>query len=359
MAAANDPLELKDLRAYPLREPVSGRRYTLVRLESRGGLRGWGECEETSARELAEARALLSGIPATAYEVAWRKLATAPRLRAAVNMAQLDLVGQQAKAPVYQVLGGPTRNKARAMAAISGAAPAELLDSMSKARQAGYKAISVPLPATEWRNQGQAYIFNVRGRMEILRKNAGAEVDFVLDGEGQLAPGDASSISAELEKFHMLWFDEPCAVSNLGAVKKISDENVTPLGFGRSLSRPGDFQDLLREEAADILRPSLHQHGISQIRRIAALAESYYVAVAPYHDGGPVATAAALHLAASLPNFFIQQIPLPPADQDRQMRAAIAGDVERVKDGFAELSTAPGLGLQINERALDKYRERG
>ncbi|MBK5293075.1 MAG: hypothetical protein JJE04_15560 [Acidobacteriia bacterium] len=358
MAAGNDPLELKELRAFALREPVSGRRYTLLRLETRGGLKGWGECPETTERELGQARQLLAGIPATAYEITWRKLSPVPRLRAAINMAQLDIVGQLAKAPVYQLLGGPTRTKARAMAAITGIAPAELLTSMDKARQAGHAAFSVPVPPTEWRNQGQAYIFNVRGRMEILRKNAGPDADFVLDGAGQLVAGDAASVSAELERFHLLWFDEPCAVSNFGAVRKISSENVTPLGFGRWLGQSGDFQDLLREEVADIVRPAIALHGISQIRRIAALAESYYVAVAPYHDGGPVATAAALHLAASIPNFFIQQIPAV-AEQDKQMRNTIAGEVERIKEGYAELNPAPGLGVQINEKALDKFRDRG
>ncbi len=358
MAAGNDPLEMKELRAFAVREPVSGRRYTLLRLETRGGLKGWGECPETTERELAHARQLLAGMQPTAYEITWRKLSPVPRLRAAINMAQLDIVGQVAKAPVYQVLGGPTRTKARAMAAITGLTPTELLTSMDTARKTGYAAFSVPIPPTEWRNQGQAYIFNVRGRMEILRKNAGPDSDFVLDGGGQLTPGDASSISAELERFHLLWLDEPCAVSNLGAVRKVSSENVTPLGFGRWLGQSGGFQDLLREEAVDILRPNVALHGISQIRRIAALGESYYVAVAPYHDGGPVATAAALHLAASIPNFFIQQIPAV-ADADKLMRTAIAGDIERIKDGFAELNPAPGLGLQINEKALDKFRDRG
>jgi galactonate dehydratase len=82
------------------------------------------------------------------------------------------------------------------------------------------------------------------------------------------------------------------------------------------------------------------------------------VAVAPYHDGGPIGTVAALHLAASLPNFFIQQIPLPAADADRKMRAELAGSVEAVKDGFAALPTAPGLGITVDEATLEKHKER-
>ena len=83
------------------------------------------------------------------------------------------------------------------------------------------------------------------------------------------------------------------------------------------------------------------------------------MAVAPYHAGGPVGTAAALHLAASLPNFFIQQTPFAEAEADRQMRAEIAGStLEKVTDGYLSLPTGPGLGVTVNEEALDKYQER-
>jgi len=92
---------------------------------------------------------------------------------------------------------------------------------------------------------------------------------------------------------------------------------------------------------------------------MAAMAETYYTAVAPYHDGGPIASAAALQLAASLPNFFIQQIPAPQAEEDIRMRASITGaSIEAVKDGYASLPTGPGLGITVNEEALAQYAER-
>jgi galactonate dehydratase len=92
---------------------------------------------------------------------------------------------------------------------------------------------------------------------------------------------------------------------------------------------------------------------------MAALAETYYIAVAPHHDGGPVGTAAALQLAASLPNFFIQHIPAPEAEADRRMRAELAGgSIEIIKDGFAALPVGPGLGIKVNEDALERYNER-
>jgi galactonate dehydratase len=313
-----------------------------------------------SQHDYAEARRLLSGIPASAYEIAWRRLAEAPSIRPAIDMAMLDILGKHTKAPVYQVLGGPTRFKVRALAGLSGDDPKELVPATGRAVKAGYRAFSVPAPAPRWPNQGQSFVLQARGRLEILREAAGENADFVLDGGARLSAGDAASLSAEFERYHLLWIEEPCAMSNLSAIRKVANERVTPIGFGRSLDQPSMFQDLLREEAADVLRPNIALHGISQIRRIAALAETYYVAIAPFHSGGPLATAAALHLAASMPNFFIQQTPLAATEEDRQMRASITGAaIETPQNGFFPLPTGPGLGVEVNERVLDRYRERG
>ena len=123
---------------------------------------------------------------------------------------------------------------------------------------------------------------------------------------GPAFTGDAASLAAAFERFHLLWFDEPCRVSNLSTLRKIASETVTPLGLGRTIHDAGGFQDLLREQVIDVLRPSLAWNGLSQIRKMAALAESYYVAVAPFHDRGPMGTAAALTAASLNPYFFIE-----------------------------------------------------
>jgi galactonate dehydratase len=272
-------------------------------------------------------------------------------------MALLDILGKAAKAPVYQILGGPTRFKARAMAPLEDDADGALASALQRARAAGFRAFSVAPVRGTARNQGRDFVIANRKRMESLRANGGEEVDFVLDCAPGFSPGDAVRLSAAFERFHLLWMDEPCPFVNLGAVRKIAAECVTPLGFGRTIRSGSSFQDLVREDSIDVFRPSLAQHGISQIRKLAALAEANYLAVAPYHDGGPIATAAALHLAASIPNFSIQQIPLPAAEADRRMREDLAGpSIETVRDGFSELPTGPGLGITINEGALQKYK---
>lgn len=358
-AVTDTGMRVSGIRVYPLREPGSGRRYSVVKLVTESGLVGFGECEAVSAAELAKATRIVTGKPATAYEVIRQQLLPLPGLQAAINVALLDILGKKAKAPIYQVLGGPTRFKVRANVALVGETDESLVTSLKRSHAAGFRAFVVPVPQIQAPNQGQAFVQATRKRLDLLRAAASGEVDFVLDGAGSLSPGDASSLAHELERFHLLWFDEPCRLSNLTAARKIASETVTALGFGRHLSDAGAFQELLREELIDVLRPSVALNGISQIRKMAALAEAYYVAVAPHHHGGPIGTAAALHLAASLPNFFIQQIPLPAAEEDRRMRAELTGtSVEKVTEGFAALPTGMGLGVSVNEDALEKYKER-
>lgn len=331
-------LDIAEFRHFPLREPVSGNRYSLLRVKTRSGLTGWGEANSVSAGELSALDAAWLGKAAHTYAT----INGSTPLGAALDMALLDITGKACKAPVYRVLGGPTRARVRAYGS----------------PQAGnFPIVAVAVPAPASRNQGKAYQNQIRALAEAVP----AGFDFVLYGHDLLTPGDAASVAATVESSHPLWFDEPCPPSNLEAVRKISGETVVPLGFGKGIRDAGVFQALLREGLVDIVRPDLAFFGITGVRRIAALAEPYYVAVAPQHTGGPVGTAAAIHLAASIPNFFVQHVPVPADPADRAMRAEIvslapkAGDPETGHNGFLALPQGPGLGIAVNESALEKY----
>jgi len=343
---------IADWKAWTLIEPPGKRSYTVLRIRTAGGVDGYGECGPLPDGMLVKAMESLKGAAATALESAAARLERFPHASGAVNIALLDICAKLARASVYQFLGGPTRARARALTALEGDSDEQVLAAMMAAGTAGHRAFLAPLAATRARNHGQQLVKAVLARLEKLRAAAGENVDFVLDGAGRLSPGDAAAVARAVEKFHVLWFDEPCGAANLAGAAKISAECVTPLGFGRTLARGGDYQDLLREQAVDVLRPDTSRHGITGIRKLAALAETYYTAVAPFHDGGPVATAAALHLAASIPNFFIQQIPAA-AGEARKFRDAVAGaGLERVSEGYAALPEAPGLGIRVDEAFL-------
>jgi galactonate dehydratase len=358
-ASLNPKLEMVALDAFPLRELVSKRAYTCLRLRTRSGAAGYGECSRISPPDLSVLRGAIQGKEASSFESIRRGLTTSPAALAGLDMAMLDLVGKFTNAPVYHVLGGPTRNQARALAQIEGDTDDAVVSAVAQAHGAGHRAFLIPVPLTHSPNHSATLVNATRQRLDRVRAAAGTGCDFVLDAAGRLTPGDASTLAAAFERFHLLWFDEPCRPSNLSPAYRIASENVTPIGFGRFAAEAGVFQEMLRSDAIDVVRPDLARHGISQSRRISALAETYYIAAAPFHDGGPIATAAALNLAASLPNFFIQQVPHLAAEEDRRMRARLAGDaIETVKDGFLQLPRGPGLGLTVDEAAFAEYRER-
>jgi len=324
---------IAEMRWFPVREPVSGNRYTFLRVTTRSGLTGWGECAHAAEQDAKALEKDWLGKPATLYAA----IDLSSPLAGALDMALMDILGKACRAPVYRVLGGPTRHKVRAF---------------TDSNEAAFSAVGISAPKPASRYQGQAYQNQVRALIKQLPEDR----DFVLCGNGSLTPGDAASAAAAVQSSHPLWFDEPCSVSNIETVRKVSGESVTPLGFGRGINDAGVFQALLREGLIDVVRPDIAYWGISGARRIAVLAEGYYVAIAPHHDGGPVATAAAIHLAASVPNFFIQHVPLPQDSKDREMRAAIVpGGIETPRDGFLQIPTGPGLGIQVNESALEKY----
>jgi len=356
--SSTDPLAITSVHGWRLREPVSGRRYTVLRLQTRSGLTGYGEGGPARATDILDARAAIAGRTANETEFVRRRLAASPQMEAAVNNALLDILGKSAKIPVYQFLGGPTRFKARVLASLEGDSEAPFGEPLQRAMKRGFKAFTFPVAARDPMTTIHSHVEMVRKRVERWRGIAGADMDLVLDGAGSQKPGEAAAIATALEKAHPLWFDEPTSVLTNDALAKITDESVMPVGLGRHVRDVGFFQNLLRWGCIDILRPSLALNSAPKLRRMAAVAETHYVDIAPYHDGGPIGTVAGIHLAASLPNSFIQQIPQPNAAEDRAMRAEItSGDHELAAGGFASLLNRPGLGIEVNEKALDKYSE--
>ncbi len=356
--SSNDPLAITNLRGWRLREPVSGRRYTVIRLDTRGGLKGYGEGGPSRASDIANAKSALKGRTANETEFVRHTLTNSPPMEAAVSNAMLDLLGKATKTPVYQFLGGPTRFKVRLLASLEGGDEAALNDPLHRALGLGFKAFTFPIPARDPMMTIQAHVNIIRKRVEWLRNMAGPNTDFVLDGAGSQKPGDAAAIATAIEREHLLWFDEPTSAVTNDALAKITGESVMPVGLGRHVHDVAFFQNLLRWGCIDLLRPGAGLNGGPKLRRMAAVAETHYVDIAPYHNGGPIGTVAAIHLAASLPNFFIQQVPQPAAAQDRAMRAELtSGDHESAHEGFAQLINRPGLGIEVNESALDKYSE--
>lgn len=341
IAAAGEH-SIAKVSAYAVAAPsAKGEGYSVLQIETQSGVTGYGECGPISAVDVKALSSIIGGKSAFGYEPLSEM---APySTRGGVNMALLDIAGKITKAPVYRVLGGPTRTKARAIARLQGSTDAEIISGAKEYATSGVRAFLVPIEPPPARNQGSLFIKTNLDRLNALRA-AVPKADFAIAGASQLTPSDAASLASAAEKDRPLWFDQPCDITNLDALRKVCDETVVPVAFGRGISNPGVFQDLLRGGLIDLVRPDLLVYGISGACRLAAMAETYYVAVAPLHDAGPIATAAALQAAASMPNFFALEVP--------------EGGIGtlKIKDGFFELPKDPGLGINVDRSKFERSR---
>jgi galactonate dehydratase len=222
---------------------TKGEGYSVLRIETKSGVTGYGECGPISVADVKALSSIIAGKSAFAYEPLSE---IAPRsTRGGVNMALLDIAGKITKAPVYRVLGGPTRTKARAVARLQGSTDAEIISEAEKHATAGVRAFLVPIEPPSARNQGSLFIKTNLDRLNALRA-AIPKADFAIAGASQLTPSDAASLASAAEKDRPLWFDQPCDITNLDALRKVCDETVVPVAFGRDIGNPGVFQDLLR-----------------------------------------------------------------------------------------------------------------
>lgn len=359
-------MAISRLSAVAIQEPVSKRSSIIVRVTTDAGIEGIAEMDagnqvEASLHMIRERSQSLIGRDALGRQTLLWEMANGVHsfpaaFQAAANMALLDIAGKRAKAPVYQVVSGQTRSKARALTRLEGRSDGELRTALDRAIGYGHRAFLIPLNLPEDGIRGRRFYRDTRQLLDRLRESAGEESDFALDCQGRLKASQAAYLAKELESFRLLWLDEPCSHTTNTARTRIAVESVTPVGLGRFVSRLNDFQDWLRDGSIDVVRPDVRRLGMDAIRKLSAHAETHYVALAPVNTGGPIATVAGLHLAASTPNFFIQEIPLPADSKDRAMRGELLSQhVESVESGFLALPEGPGLGITLNEDALKRY----
>ena len=358
LAAENHPLKVAQFRAWRVKEPVSYRRYTVVRLQSQGGVVGYGEGGPAPAAEIVAARAAVMDRRATESEYIRAALRGAPALEAAVSNAMLDLVSRARNVPIYRYLGGPVRFKARLLGHLEGATAAESAPSLERAKGQGIQAFTTAAPTRDAMIPLRAYVDLVRQQYADMQRLAGASAEWVLDAAGAMTPGDAASVAVALERSHPIWFDEPTLVTTQDALAKIVDESTMPIGLGRHITDIAAFQSLLAWGSVNIVRPDLGLNSLTKIKRVAAVAETHYVGIAPFHNGGPIGSMAGIHLNASILLAYAQQIPVPASDRDAAMRVEIASGLKESGDkGFFALLNRPGLGFEVNERALDTWSE--
>ena len=274
-----------------------------------------------------------------------------------IEQALWDIVGRACGQPVYNLLGGRCRDRIRVYAngwSYGTSAPDEFARAAEGVVEQGFTALKLdPLPRA-WRT----YIpkDHERHAVEVIRairKAVGPDVDILLDIHRRLAPMHAISLSKRLEEFEPYWFEEPCQAENLDAIAEVRSATAIPVVTGENIFTKDGFRPVFERRAADIINPDVANcGGILELKEIAAMAEPYLVAVSPHNYNSMVlGLAATVHASAVMSNFVITEYFLPFVELGREV---CRNPLEPV-NGYIELPTGPGLGLEIDEAALARH----
>lgn len=280
---------------------------------------------------------------------------------AMLEMACWDILGKALNQPVYRLLGGALREHIPAYA--NGwytveRTPEEFAAAARRAVAKGYRALKFDPFGAGYYEMARSEKMRTVALVEAVRDAVGPDVELLIEMHGRFNPVTAVEMTRELARFKPGWVEEPVPPSNLPALKKAA-EAIAPLGVpvatGERLHTLHEYRELLELHAADIIQPDIaHFGGILHTKKLAAWADTYYVLIAPHNVGGPVATAAALHLAAGTPNFKIQE---NFNDFDEPYVLASAPGLPAVSDGSFPLPGGPGLGVTLDEAVIAAHPE--
>jgi galactonate dehydratase len=274
-----------------------------------------------------------------------------------IEQALWDIVGKACKQPVYNLLGGRYRDKIRVYAngwSYGMKEPADYARAAEAVVKQGFSALKFdPLPAP-WRT----YIPKEHERRAVrvvkaVRDAVGPDVDLLIEQHRRLAPMHAIRLDRQLAEFDLYWMEESCQAEYPDELAQIRREIGVPMVIGEATYTKTGFRPLLEKRAADILNPDVAcVGGILELKEIAAMAESFLVAVSPHnYNSTLVALASTVHASATMPNFIITEYFLPFVEFcDR-----ISPNQLKPKNGYIELPTAPGLGVDVDEEALKKH----
>ncbi|KAJ9298517.1 hypothetical protein DTO271G3_3484 [Paecilomyces variotii] len=343
-------------------------RWLFVKVTDEEGQYGWGESTlegHTEAIEgtLSALSKRFQGYEADDIEQIWQ---TAWRLGfyrggpvfmsaiSGIDIALWDLKGRRLGVPIHQLLGGKVRNKISVYAWIGGDRPADV-EAAGKARlEQGFKAVK--MNATEdvnWLDSPKV----LESSVERLKRVKSIGLDAALDFHGRLHKPMAKQLAKALEPHHPLFLEEPLLSEHPEGIKHLSNLVSCPIALGERLYNRWDVKRFLEDGSVDVLQPDIsHCGGISELRRIAAMAETYDVAIAPHCPLGPIALAACMQVDLSTPNFVIQEMSLGihyNTDTEYDVTSYLKDPkVFDVKDGYVEALTAPGLGIEVDEEMV-------
>jgi galactonate dehydratase len=350
-------------------------RVRLVRITADNGLAGWGETTlegkpKSTWAAVEELAGYFLGKDPLLIEHHWQHVYRSAFFRggnvlmsalSGIDQALWDLAGKHLGVPVHQLLGGAVRQRIRVYAHWGiGSLSAEGQDQARKRlewlqKKGGYLAFKSG-PGGKWRgHEPPAVIDEFVKRAYLMREWVGPEVELAFDFHGKMTPALAVEICHELKGMRPMFAEEPVPQENPEALRWVADHAPFPIATGERLLTRWGFREVLEKQAAAYLQPDIsHAGGITELKKIANMAEVYYAQLLPHCAIGPVAFSASLQVDAVCPNFLIQE------QIDQGLGGGLLQEEWQVKDGYIDLPTRPGLGFEIDEEAVQKpceYRE--
>ena len=259
-----------------------------------------------------------------------------------IDQALWDIKGKLLGVPVYELFGGPTRDRVRVYG--RAATPEDI----KKRKAEGYTVIKTGLAHEHPANiiENPAFIKHAVDSFAALREAGGPDMDIAIDFHGNISPQTAKVIIKELEQYQPMFIEEPCQAQNVDTMVDIARSTYLPIAAGERIFTKWGFRELLEKRAVGIVQPDLcHAGGITEGRLIAGMAEAYYIPVAPHNPMGPISLASGLQLAASIPNFLVQE-------QVTLGEGYLKNPFKLQKDGTVLIPEGPGLGIELDDAAI-------
>ena len=352
------------------------RNWVFVKVETdQPGLYGWGECTlewktKGVVGSVEDLSALLIGQDPRRIEHLWQIMhrqyfwrggITNYSAMSGIDQALWDIKGKELGQPVCNLLGGPVRDTLRFYDHLGGGTlegmyktvePTEFAERILQSLEKGFTAVkAMPIPVAEY-IESASTLKRAARCVEAMRNAAGDDIDIMLDLHARTTPAAAIQFGRLLADFNLYWYEEPCWPEHVDGLAEVARALPFPIATGERLTGRWEFRELLEKRACAIIQPDVsHCGGISETRRIAAMAETYMISVACHNPLGPVSTAASTHIGFATPNYLIQEM----VRADVPWRNDIVSEFIPLESGQCSAPTRPGLGIEINETEAAKY----
>lgn len=345
------------------------RNWLLAELSTDEGLVGLGEAslhghEDKIAAIMEEwVEEYLQGKDPLHTELHWTRLYQDSRGRggpmantalSGIDIALWDLKGKALGVPVYELLGGPCHTRLRVYANGWYTNPGSPEQNAREAEQ----VVSMGYNAMKFDPFGQENFYTIspqeaqlaEDRVAAVRQAVGPNVDILVEAHAKWNVHTAIHLGQRLEKYRPFWYEEPCSYENISEMAQVRQRVNIPIATGERLYLKFPFYQLIEAQAADILQPDIcNAGGITELKKIAAIAEAQHILMAPHNTNSPVGTVASFHLAAACPNFLIQEY---HAEFYEPWFFEMVEGQPRQENGYAPLPSGPGLGITLNEEVI-------